>query len=991
MKSYHRIDFRKSLRAALFAVASLPLISGPGAFAQAAAADKKDDETVQLEKFTVTGSFIPAASSEPVGPVAIFTEAEIRATGAFTPIQALRSLPSFIGNPGPTENDSNGGAGATAVSLRGLGAGQTLVLINGRVTLQFANIQLLPIEAIERVEILRDGAGVLYGSAAIGGAVNVILKKSYTGSVLNVSAGGATRSPGGRETFQASFVSGAANGGTSVLVAGSYFTNRTIFASQRPNSAQSDVRLLGGLNGGSPTVPGRIAIAGGGTPRALRPDFPATGATPTLADYGPMDNNGFSSNQLFNFRQFSPSAPGQIRNSLLVNFEQKLSDSRLELFANFLYSRLQTSNGLAPAPFALSAIGAPGGPAVGSLSTFGPYNPGLVEDDNEFFRYRSIELGNRSNRQTFTDYRMQIGLKGAINANWGWEAAMSMENEEYEQLDAGVPSLPVLDEEVAAGRFNPFVPAFSKGTKVIGGRTFTWDNEKALKAAETKARILAPVKNRFYDARVNGTLLELPAGDLGFAAGVEFYKSNAIFDPDDLYASGSVLGLNGFTDTATKLSNKSVFSEIKIPLVSEKNKMPFVHGLTIGALARRETQTITGENPTLGAIDSRTYEKVNPSVNLHYSPTKDYLFRTSWSKGFVAPPVGAVFGTPGQSNPALADPLGFPVNPQTTIVIQTNPNLAPTTSKATSFGFVGTPTDFIKGLSFSVDYYQIKVEGIVAGNQVTILTANALSQGPGFVPGNAATINPNAAFAGLIRRRANGQLNSQGNLGLGGIRGAVLSDFTNVASRDVSGMEYTVSYNHSTENWGRFRWVAAANQFLKFDQSQGPGSPVKNHIGKFFSTVGDPISPGSIPRWKGNLGVVWSYKNLTTNATYNYIGAYEDDPLFTLHPNLKAFYDAGTATTANPAFVAYLAAGAIVNPRVGGQHTITAFNTFDLQTAYAFTGEGFLTKGLTVTLGATNLFDKLAPLAFGGFNDNYDTRTHNNIGRFVYLQLRKQF
>ncbi|MES1194701.1 MAG: TonB-dependent receptor plug domain-containing protein, partial [Opitutus sp.] len=222
---------------------TLPAFAATAAFAQQPATK---DDTVKLEKYVVTGSFIPQASAEPVAPVAIFTEADIRASGAATPIEALRQLPSFVSSgANSNENDSNGGSGAAFVSLRGVGASQTLVLLDGLPAGSQSNINMLPIEAIERIEVLRDGAGIIYGSAAIGGAVNVILKKHYTGFEVNVTGGGATRSPGGRDTFQASFAAGASNEKTSVVVTGSYFKNRTIYASQRPNSAQSDNRPRG--------------------------------------------------------------------------------------------------------------------------------------------------------------------------------------------------------------------------------------------------------------------------------------------------------------------------------------------------------------------------------------------------------------------------------------------------------------------------------------------------------------------------------------------------------------------------------------------------------------------------------------------------------------------------------------------------------------------------------------------------------------------------
>lgn len=983
----HIAALRKSLWR-VFALSAVPAL----AVAQSApASDKTDkkDETVKLEAFTVTGSFIPQASAEPIAPVAIFTESEIRSTGATTVIQALRNLPSFVGNPGPTENDSNGGLGATAVSLRGLGAGQTLVLIDGKQTLQFSNIQLIPIEAVERVEVLRDGAGIIYGSAAIGGAVNVILKKNYTGSVLNVFVGGATRTPGGRDTFQASFAAGASSRGTSVMVAGSFFRNRTIFASQRPNSADADNRRLGGVNGGSPTFPTVIQVNGGGTPLILSGNLPASGV-PTLANYIPFDTNTFSSNQLFNFRQYSPSAPGQERNALSVHFEQVITP-KLTAYGHVLYSRLTTANGLAPAPFALDAE--PTGPAVGSLTTFGPYNQGLLGFNNgDFFRYRSIELGNRTNDQTFDDYHWQAGLRGDISGSWKWDASMTVENELRRIDETGVPSLAQLDVEVQAGRFNPFAPAFSKGTSTIGGVAYAWDNEKALRASEIQARRLLTTHDRQYNGNVGGTLFELPAGEVGFAAGVEYITSTADTRVDDLYRTGGVLGLNQADNSFTKFTSRSVFSEIKVPIISESNSKPFIHSLSIGALARRESQTNYGLNQASGNYESRNYQKVNPSVNLHYAPSANYLFRSTWAKGFLAPSIGSTFGSPGQSNPTLADPLGFPVNAQTTVVIRSNPDLKPAESQATSFGIVATPKEFIKNLTFSADFYHIKVTGIVANNAATVLALNAAGQGPGFVPGNAATLNPNAPFASQIRRSANGRLNSNGSfLAAFGVssRGAVLSDFLNIGQNDVEGMEYAIGYTYGTTDWGRFKFNLGINQFLRFKQNKGPGLPTVNYLGRFVSTVGDSISPGSIPRWRGNLNTTWMWKNFTTTLNITYTHSYQDDPLFVLTPEMQAFYNAGTPKS-DPAFAAFLAAPASLRPKVGGYRRIGVFMPIDLQVSYDFKGDGFM-KGLSWTVGSNNILDKLAPFAAGAFNDSYDTRTHNNIGRFVYTSIRKEF
>ena len=972
----------------------LSLFAVNAAFAQQTAAPEKKEETVKLDKFIVTGSFIPQTSAEPIAPVAIFSEADIRTTGAVTPIEALRSLPSFVGNPGATEFDSNGGDGSTFVSLRGLGAGQTLTLINGRSAGNFANLSLVPIEAIDRIEVLRDGAGIIYGSSAIGGAVNIILKKKFTGLTVDVYGGGTNYNPGNRDTFQASFVAGANNDKTSVVISASYFKNNTVFASQRVNSAQSDNRPRGGTNGGSTNFAGVMRNLGGGNPLVLKPGFDMK-TNPTIADYITLDTNAFSSNQLFNFRQFSPSAPGQKRNSFYSSFEHKAFDDKVTFFGSFLYAKLTTSNGLAPAPFALSAIGAPGGPAVSSLSFFGPYNQGkLNEDDSDFFQYRSVSLGNRTQAQVYNDYRYQVGAMGDIVGDWKWSTSMTVDNENYVEKDAGVPSLALLDAQVTAGNFNPFVDSFSVGNgAVVNGVTNRWNNPVALKASAITARQVYDTNLRSYDFRVTGTITDLPAGPLGMAAGYDRRIGTSDADVDDLYVTGGVLGLNSATDDHNESLRSALYAEIKVPLISEANKIPYVKDISIGALARREQQTLWGTNHITNLFDHRSFSKVNPSINLQYSPTNDYKFRSTYSKGFLAPGAGSLFSTPGQNNPTIADPLGFPYNAQTTIVQRGNPNLKPAESKAWSIGVVGTPKNLLKGFNFSIDFYNIKVDGIVASNFGSILALNAAGQGPGFVAGNAATINPAAPFADFIRRSANGRLNSSGSFAAQfGVtqRGAVLSDLTNIASREVTGLEYTATYTMNTQEMGRLTFTAAANEFLKFDQGNGPGVPIRSYLGKFVSTVGDPISPGSIPKWKGNFSTHWSWKNINANLIVNYIASYRDDPLFVMSPKMKAFYDSGVPKS-DPAFLAFLNTSAALEPKVGGIRTISAWTTIDAQISYEFNHDIMYLAGTKLTLGARNLTDKLAPFAAGAFNDSYDTRTHNNVGRFVYLDLRKEF
>src|SRR5476649_1902181 len=145
-----------SFRSALAAGVGLPLLVAASAYAQAPAAPEATTERV-----IVTGSYIPTAETESALPVTVYTAEVLHKQGANTPIEGLRQLPSFVGNAS-TENDSNGGNGQAFINLRGIGQVNTLTLINGRRAFEFADVNAIPISALSRTEILKDGAGAIY-------------------------------------------------------------------------------------------------------------------------------------------------------------------------------------------------------------------------------------------------------------------------------------------------------------------------------------------------------------------------------------------------------------------------------------------------------------------------------------------------------------------------------------------------------------------------------------------------------------------------------------------------------------------------------------------------------------------------------------------------------------------------------------------------------------------------------------------------------------
>src|SRR5205085_8905802 len=186
-----------SLRTALVA-AGVPFLIAAAAYGQATPAPVPNapvpaNTEATTERVIVTGTYIPTAETESALPVTVYTAEVLQKQGANTPVEGLRQLPSFVGNTA-TENDSNGGDGQAFINLRALGDGNTLTLINGRRAFGFRNVNAIPIGALARTEVLKDGASAIYGSDAVAGVVNLILlngpgEKPFEGAEINLLYG----------------------------------------------------------------------------------------------------------------------------------------------------------------------------------------------------------------------------------------------------------------------------------------------------------------------------------------------------------------------------------------------------------------------------------------------------------------------------------------------------------------------------------------------------------------------------------------------------------------------------------------------------------------------------------------------------------------------------------------------------------------------------------------------------------------------------------
>src|SRR6476646_8064025 len=266
-----------SLRTALVAAVGIPLVIAGSAFAQ----NPTPAAEATTERVYVTGTYIPTAETESALPVTVYTAEVLKKQGANTPVEGLRQLPSFVGNAA-TENDSNGGDGTASINLRGIGSANTLILVNGRRTFNFLDINAIPIGGISRTEVLKDGASAVYGSDGVAGVVNFILlngpgEKPYEGAELYALYGNTTETDAHvRQVYLRGGVTGL-DGKVAIAASGEYYSRASIFSRDRRIAVNGDASNnpdglgLGGINNNSPTFGGRVSVAASVTTQTVRP------------------------------------------------------------------------------------------------------------------------------------------------------------------------------------------------------------------------------------------------------------------------------------------------------------------------------------------------------------------------------------------------------------------------------------------------------------------------------------------------------------------------------------------------------------------------------------------------------------------------------------------------------------------------------------------------------------------------------------------------
>jgi outer membrane receptor protein involved in Fe transport len=976
--------------------AGLSLFAADAAFAQTATPPAIEETPIKLEKFEVTGSRIKRADAEGPSPLRIMTRQDIESSGRTNLTELLRELPE-AGAIGINEGGTiTAVRGSTALDLRGLGANNTLVIVNGRRQVltgsnsggtTFVDLNRFPVAMIERIEILKDGASAIYGSDATSGVVNIITRKDYNGFEFSTSYGNTFDSDANEKTL--SLFGGASNGKASVTIGLNYFERGALAAVDRDFSANADLTArylaagpeyaanaaagfydlrsgtgnqarvtiragqVNGVNGVNiPGVPAGTALArlpgtGGVVPSG------AGALLGTLASATPSFTTPFSGGTGGAFKA-AAAATYEVQRltagqavSNLYNFQPFVwlvpATERTGLTANFRYDltdeveaymSLGYQHNHSETHLAPSPISTAGDNQI-IVPKENFYNPFGVDLN---FNYRPTEVGPRIANITSNTYTILTGARGTLKDQYDWDIGYSYGRDETVDVTTNALS----ESRVRAALARTDATAFN----IFGGPNFK-NNANTIDSIRVTSQKGGSAELNLFDAKISGSLFDIEK--MGTVKGAVYaeYRTENFNEANDAISTtlDDIIGqVKLASSTAALRDVESIAAEIGLPLVRGKT-IPYIYDLSLNVAARYERFS-DGYN-----------SGVKPYYGLRYQPIKSLLLRASYTETFRAPTLPQLFGGVRESLPNnLADfarPQALTGDPfdgsatQRLVKAGGNPNLTPETAKSFQLGFIyDVPFKNFEGLSIEATYGEIKQTNIITTTGTTFLRNNEFGDAAGLitrVPGTQTFVNTTASpitvYKGPGARLSPGaDVIVQPGQSIT-VPGQILSlsDTTvNLALQRVRYYDFAVRYNKKTNSYGRFVASSTATYLNEYTFTRTPGGVLPNFVDR-----------DGLPRFRIQTRLDWAFKEYGAGITSNYIPEYGDIDLD------------GFRTTSH----AYV--------------------------SYQFSSKGLM-AGTKITVGMDNVLDEEPPLYADsvGYDNSLAGRPQ---GRFAFITLKREF
>ncbi len=908
----------------------------------------------KVEELVVTGSRIKGMDLTSSAPVTVLTRAEIDAAGLTSIGDILQHLPSQSGAANTQSN--NGGDGSTRVSLRGLGASRTLVLLNGRRYVpggsganSSVDLNSIPAAVIERVEVLKDGASAVYGSDAIGGVINIITKADYDGVDGSIYYG--MTGDGKAETLDISVTTGHRTKKGHILFSAGYHKQKPLWTSDRDFS-KTDKAYDWEKNDGSWDPNGSSATPEGHIIDRAPPAPDAETATPEEIDawnarYGGneawaaipaaaegdlhRDSNGnwrgfnYSGNSddgsgdLYNYQPQNYLLTPQERYNFFSTGSYELSSS-IRSYFEASYTNRRSKQKLAPTPLFIISEGI----TVAADNQYNPFGREFID-----IRRRFVEEGNRVFLQDISTYRLVLGLDGDLPVldNWFWDSSFVFGRTSGTSVNEGrfirsrviqalgpadqcVGDCVALDLFGGPGSITPEMLDYIGYTGIGHGYS----------------------DQRIWQLNLNGDLFELPGGIAGMAIGYAFREESGGYIPDPITATGNTTG-NKEESTEGNYDVHEAYAEFLLPIVGD---LPGIENLELSAAARFFDYSSFGSDFMW-------------KVGLKWQVIEDLTLRGTYSTAFRAPSVSEMYLGTSDSFPLVGDPCsnvdeagnpreltaeqqancaedGVPAThedsrAQLHAIVGGNDKLNPETATTLTAGLVYTPS-FLEGLSLTLDYYNVSIKNAITTMGADILLSSCYSQA-------------DSEYCDKIIRDNQTNLITDIN-----------DTLTNIGGTDTSGVDFNLGYRLAT-SVGRFGFGLHGTWLEKYNVTLPDGREIE---GKGVYDLG--VNPDI----KANANLRWSLDEFGAGMNVRFVGAFEE-----------CENDDCTIEDAK-------------------RRDVESNTTVDLYTSYVFNiMDGMGDSALSV--GVNNILDTKPAVIYNGFLGTSDASAYDFVGRYVYLRL----
>ncbi len=952
----------------------------------AAAAEREPEEVV------VTGSRIRQNPVESVAPLQTASAADIDRSGEISVADYLQRLPisgsainrsnNSSGNLGFPPDGGGTGAGASEIDMRYLGSKRVLVLVDGKRWVRGSSasgvsgavdLNTVPTAAIERIELLQDGASPIYGSDAIAGVVNIITRSDYRGFDLETNQGAFDEGDGYTQDYSISF---GANGERSrAFFAASYSRQDAVFSKDRKLSQEVIYGAPPGVGGSGNSAQGRFIFLdprvdanGDGQPDRVditidsgvlndgvtRPIYDPN--NPTGADF-----HAFGTPDRFNFRPFNYLVTPNRRVNLFAKAEYDVSDS-IDFRVTAAYTNRESSNQAAPNPLPL---GSDAGAGFYMDTVFIPanqrYNPFGIDLDGRSnliqIGRRPLEAGPRIFDQTVDTWMLSASLSGElqfaerpifwdVSLNWGKNNASQQGHNIFNSRKLALALGPEANCLVVPGcvPFNIFGGQGPDGSGSITQDMLDWVTFTQNDQSEQELNDII--------ANISGDLFNLPAGPFAYALGFEYRKEQGSFTPDATVQAGETADVPALP-TAGETQVREAYLELRAPVLAD---LPAVQRLELSAAVRSSDYDRIGRDEVFKG-------------GIYWRVIDDLSLRASYSEGFRAPNIGELFNTGSRFDSNLNDPcsnyttnpsatvqancaaLGVPasftqINQQISVQTGGNEGLVPETSETKNFGFAYNPSwaenaGWIDQLTFDVNYYDIKLEDAIQALTAQVLLTNCVN-----------TLAP-LFCDGIVR-------------GPGGSITAFANQLTNIGRIETDGFDWTVLL--STPELGglgslRFQW---SNTYLAGYKEFTLGTSGLVGRERAGIEVGSPIR--GFVRFKSTLSADWLFHDFVTSLTLRYLSKLtETCPSAVVDNNLAA------QLCSDPV--------ALTNKMDSRVYT-------DLQLSWT---PPVFDQQLQIAVGVNNLLDEDPPPCLSCDLNNYDGTLYPVPGRFFHARAALKF